>query len=105
MYDKRHQGLHKDVSNAVEALAGNVKGRSCSAVSFGKIKAGIPLLSIKGDIEGDIVGGKGSSFLSGWLWKGDEGGEGNFVAILPSAKAVLAPTFGEVAGKDDDSVA
>lgn len=55
------------MSNAVEALAGNVKGRSCSAVSFGKIKAGIPLLSIKGDIEGDIVGGKGSSFLSGWL--------------------------------------
>ena len=55
------------MSNAVEAFAGKVKGGSCNAVSFGKIKAGIPLLSIKGDIEGDIVGGKGSNFLSEWL--------------------------------------
>ena len=59
----RYHGLHKEVSKADEEF-GNVKGKSWTAVSFGKIKAGIPLLRTKGDIEGDIVGENGSSFLS-----------------------------------------
>lgn len=101
VYILRYHGLHKDVSKADEEF-GNVKGKSCTAVSFGKIKAGIPLLRTKGDIEGDMVGEKGSSFLSCWLWSGDEGGEGNLVATLPSAKAGFPPTAGEMAGKVDD---
>lgn len=96
----RYHGLHKDVSKADEEF-GSVKGKSCTAASFGKIKAGMPLLRTKGDMAGDIAGENGSSFLSWWLWRGEEGGEGNFVAILPSVKAGFPPTAGEMAGKVD----
>lgn len=90
--------------NVVEVFVGKVKGRSCNVVLFGKIKVGILLLSIKGDIEGDIVGGKGSNFFFEWLWRGDEGGEGNFVVIFLLVKVVFVLIFGLVVGKDDDSV-
>lgn len=98
----RYHGLHREESKADEEF-GSVKGRSWTAASFGKIKAGIPLLRTKGDIEGDMAGENGRSFLSCWLCRGDEGGEGNLVAILPSVKPGFAPTAGEMAGKVDGS--
>ena len=45
----RYHGLHREESKADEEF-GSVKGRSWTAASFGKIKAGIPLLRTKGDI-------------------------------------------------------
>lgn len=98
----RYHGLHREVSKAEEEF-GSVKGRSWTAVSFGKINAGMPLLRTKGDIEGDMAGENGRSFLSWWLCRGDEGGEGNLVAIFASVNAGFAPTAGEMAGKVDGS--
>lgn len=99
----RYHGLQTDVSKPVDVF-GNVSGRSWTA-SLGRIKAGIPLLKTNGGIEGDRLGGKGRSFLS-WLWRGDDGGEGNLVArhVLLSARlAAFAPTAGEMAGKPGSS--
>ena len=94
----RYHGLQTVVSKAVDAF-GSVKGRSCTA-SLGRINAGIPLLRTNGGIEDCIVGGIGRSFLS-WLWRGEDGGEGNLFVkhALGSVSDAFAPTAGEMAGK------
>ena len=86
-------------------MFGSVKGTSCTA-SFERISAGIPLLRTNGGIEDGIVGGKGRSFLS-WLWRGDDGGDGNLLVAhkLFSVNATFAaPAAGEMAGKLDSGV-
>lgn len=87
----------------VDEEFGSVKGRSWIVVLFGKIKVGILLLRIKGDIEGDMVGENGRSFFFCWLCRGDEGGEGNLVVIFLLVKFGFVLIVGEMVGKVDVS--
>lgn len=58
----RHHGLQTLVSKGVGAF-GSVKGKNCTA-SFGRIKAGIPLLRTNGGIEDGIGDERGKRFRS-----------------------------------------